>query len=248
MSNGARNMKPINLSFSSLAATLLAAVVLQSAVSSRALAQSGLAVQAPAHYIVTRADMRKCAYPFCGGYYVKAVNRALTKCADGSLQKECHAVELDTKALGWTDEQRAAFERGFAQGQALVLGTLSTAAVQSVAADVLAVSQAWQGQALSKPAGTFYEVRSTGIVCITTPCPSLAATRLNSTNKPVNPDLNLSKTGASADQIQAGYEALGASGILVAGNIRSVRLAQPNGGTRLGSQLVASEFYVPAKP
>ena len=31
------------------------------------------------YLIVTRLDTRKCAYPMCGGYFVKAVNQALTR-------------------------------------------------------------------------------------------------------------------------------------------------------------------------
>ena len=58
------------------------------------------AVETPTepYFIVTRVDARKCAYPVCGGYFVKAVNSALTRCADGKLAKECHAVELDTES------------------------------------------------------------------------------------------------------------------------------------------------------
>ena len=69
--------------------------------------------------IVTRVDTRKCAYPQCGGYFVKAVNVARTRCADGTLQKECHAVQLNTLALGWSPEQPAAFEAQLAAGQAM---------------------------------------------------------------------------------------------------------------------------------
>ena len=48
----------------------------------------------------------------------------LTRCADGKLAKECHAVELDTRALGWSDEQRAKFEASFGAGKALAVSGL----------------------------------------------------------------------------------------------------------------------------
>src|SRR3954452_13610286 len=38
------------------------------------------------YVIVTHRDMRKCAAPACGGYFVKRVNQAKTTCADGSQQ------------------------------------------------------------------------------------------------------------------------------------------------------------------
>ena len=201
------------------------------------------------YLIVTRVDTRKCAYPMCGGYFVKAVNQALTRCADGSMQKECHAVQLNANALGWTSDQRAAFDAEFAQGHALVRGLLEPAPAGFYTADQLTITEAWQGQGLrNKPLGSFYSVKSTGIVCITAPCPSLAATKLNVIAPVLNPDLDLGLTGASDKQIQAGYEALGSTGILAVGAIVPVRLPALTGGTRKGSKLLASEFYLPAKP
>lgn len=201
------------------------------------------------YLIVTRADTRKCAYPMCGGYFVKAVNQALTRCADGSMQKECHAVQLNARALGWSVDQLASFEAEFGQGHALVRGLLEPAPAGLYTAEQLTITEAWQGQGLrNKPLGTFYGVRSTGIVCITTPCPSLAATKLNVIAPVRNPDLDLSLSGATDKQIQAAYEALGNTGILAAGAIVPVRLPTLDGGTRQGSKLLASEFYLPAKP
>ena len=199
------------------------------------------------YLIVTRADMRKCAYPMCGGYFVKALNQSLTRCADGSDKKECHAVSLNTKALAWSDEQRAAFDTQFAAGHALVRGILAPAPGGLYTADVLTITEAWQGQGLRKPLGTFYGVKSTGIVCITTPCPSLAATKLNSTAPVRHPALDLSLTRATDKQIQAGLEALNQSGILAVGAMMPIKY--PNDVAKVRSyKLLASEFYLPAKP
>lgn len=202
------------------------------------------------YLVVTRVDTRKCAYPQCGGYFVKAVNQARTRCADGSLQKECHAVQLNTNALGWSPEQRGAFEAGFAQGHALVRGVLAPAPAGFYTADALTVTEAWQAQGLrNKPLGIYYNVKSTGIVCITAPCPSLAATKLNTTAPTLNPDLDLGFTGASDAQIQAGHAALDSTGILAAGAIVPVKYPALEGRPpRKGSKLVASEFYLPARP
>lgn len=202
-------------------------------------------------YLVTSQDMRKCAFPFCGGYYVKAVNQPLTKCADGSYARSCHAVLLNTDALGWTDEQRAKFQESFGAGKALVQGNLAKGDIQGISADVLTVYDAWQGQTARKPAGSFYVVRDTGIRCITTPCPSLSAQLLNSAQPATTPDLDLSATGATGatdEQIAATGPALGTSGVFVAGSIVSTRTTDLTGKVRKGSKLVASEFYLPAKP
>ena len=50
--------------------------------------------KAEPYFIVTRIDARKCAYPLCGGYFVKAVNSPLTRCADGKLAKEWRKVRV----------------------------------------------------------------------------------------------------------------------------------------------------------
>lgn len=201
------------------------------------------------YLIVTRVDQRTCAYPTCGGYFVKSVNKPLTRCADGSLKKECHAVQLHTAALGWTPEQTQAFEKSFAARHAVVRGVLEPAPAGLYTADALTITEAWQGQGLRQPVGTFYGVKSTGIVCITAPCPSLAATKLNVPGEAIHPELDLSLTGASDKQIQAGLEALNTTGILAVGPLVPVKYPALEGNTpRWGAKLVASEFYLPAKP
>jgi len=218
-----------------------------------ALAQAADAVVKPTlpakiTYLVTSQDLRKCAFPFCGGYYVKAVNQPLTKCADGSYAKTCHAVLLNTDALGWSDEQRAKFNEAFAAGKALVQGNLAKGELQGVQADVLTAFDAWQGQTARKPAGSFYAVRDTGIRCIVAPCPSLGAQLLNTSIPETNPDLDLSATGATQAQIEATSPALGTTGVFVAGTIVATRTTDFAGKVRKGTKLVASEFYLPAKP
>ncbi len=46
-------------------------------------------------FFTARPDFRKCATPMCGGYFVKAVNKKRTRCADGTEQRECYVAELD---------------------------------------------------------------------------------------------------------------------------------------------------------
>ena len=193
---------------------------------------------------VVRPDMRKCMYPMCGGYFVKNVNKPTTRCADGTQQRECHAVQLNPKLLGWDADQLAAFEQQFAQGKALVKGYLEPAPAGQFTADQLTLTEAWQAQGPRSPLGTYYGVKSTGIVCIKAPCPSLAATKLNVIGATINPDLELGTSGANEKQIQAGLEALNTTGILAAGVVVPVRYP---GNTR-GQKLLASQFYLPASP
>ncbi len=199
---------------------------------------------------VTRVDARKCMYPLCGGYFVKAVNTVLTRCADGTLAKECHAVELDTRKLGWTPEQQAAFEATLAKGLALVTGVITPQPRGLYTGEVLQVSQAWQAQAKHKPQGTFYGVHNTGIVCIKAPCPTIEAVVLNTSKPSSYPDVNLSASGASKAAIEAGMKALGThDGLIVAGYLIPTLTPSTDSLTSTkGQLLLASQFYLPAKP
>lgn len=205
--------------------------------------------KAEPYFIVTRIDARKCAYPLCGGYFVKAVNSPTTRCADGKLAKECHAVELDTRALGWSDEQRAKFEASFGTGKALVKGALEPQPRGLYTGEVLRVTEAWQGQGTNKrPLGTFYSLKNNGIVCIQAPCPSFSLTTLNrpATERTVDtPDFSPAR--APEEAVKAAWSALEQGPILAAGAVTRF----PAGGlqgTVYGHKLLASEFYLPATP
>lgn len=202
--------------------------------------------KAEPYFIVTRIDARKCAYPLCGGYFVKAVNSPVTRCADGKLAKECHAVELDTRSLGWSDEQRAKFEASFGVGKALVKGALEPQPRGLYTGEVLRVTEAWQGQGTNKrPLGTFYSLKNNGIVCIQAPCPSFSLTTLNrpATERTIDmPDFSPARAPE-----EAAWAALEQGPILTAGAV----VPFPAGGlqgTVYGHKLLASEFYLPAKP
>ncbi|MDO9002154.1 MAG: hypothetical protein Q7V20_01730 [Aquabacterium sp.] len=224
------------------ASSALACLVL----SSTALAQSAPIVSPTpfsSHYIVTRLDLRKCAYPVCGGYFVKAVNRALTRCANGTLQKDCHVATLNTSALRWSPEDRDAFEQSFTPGHALAGGKLVALKNGATKVDTLVISEAWVGQALSKPSGVFSALKNSGIVCITTPCPSIRETVLN---YPIGRNihgLDLAASGAKPDRVDAGFQALGSTGVLAVGTHQTI-----TGPAGQGQQFVASEFYLPFVP
>ena len=202
------------------------------------------------YFLVTRIDARKCAYPLCGGYFVKAVNSPVTRCADGKLAKECHAVELDTRALGWSDDQRATFEASFSQGKALVKGAIEPQPRGLYTGEVLRVTEAWQAQGTNKRAlGTFFSLKNNGIVCIQAPCPAFSVQALNrsSAERTIdNPDF--SAAHASDEAVLSAWKALEQGPILAAGAVVRFPGFSPTGATVYGQKLVASEFYLPAKP
>jgi hypothetical protein len=199
---------------------------------------------ASTYYVVTRPDYRKCAYPMCGGVFVKRVNQAKTKCAGGGNASECHAVDVDLSAVGLDDVSAADFAGAFHQSQGLVRGELKVVVNEyGLSVKTLVVSEAWRAAGEAAPTGTFYGVTGNGVKCFTWPCPSLTEEKLNTSTVRSIHDLDLSATGADDAETSAAYGALYDGGILVAGTHQSV--AGP-GGT--GTRLLGNALYLRVEP
>jgi hypothetical protein len=188
-------------------------------------------------YFELRRDVRRCAAPLCGGFFVQRVNRLSTVCADGTSSAECYVAELDFSGLGLSDAQAASVEA--APEDVLLRGALASEPTAVGELGVLNVSEAWQGHAGVDPSGAFLRVRNEGIVCITSPCLSFSAELLDS-RLPAVQVAEVDVSGIAGD----GSDALGqlneADGLLVAGRPEIVR---GPGGRALG--IDASEYYVP---
>ena len=234
--------KQVRLPFFGLIALLFTSVVMLS--NSFALTLLPIAPIRPdilsSYFIVTQLDPRLCPSPLCGGYFVKEVNKPKSQCADGTWQQQCHAGQLDASGLGWSNDLLASFSQQFGQRHALVRGRLQQRAFGSFKVDVLVVDEGWQGQALSKPVGTFYGLKASGIVCITFPCQSIQERELNFPTQRLIADVDLAASGASPDKVAAGRDALSqSSGILAAGEHKPI-----TGPAGSGLKLVTSEFYL----
>lgn len=236
--------KQVKIPSYGLVVLLFAAVVTMSNSSAEATASNASirAAASSSYYIVTRLDPRLCPSPLCGGYFVNEVNKPKTRCADGTWQPECHAGELDASALDWSDEELARFTEQFGQQHALVRGKLRQMARGSIKADVLVVDEGWLGQALSKPVGTFYGAKGTGIVCVTFPCQSILERKLNFRVEHLIAEVDLAASGAAEKEVAAGYKALSeTAGVLAVGEHHVI-----SGPAGRGLKLVTSEFYLPA--
>lgn len=196
------------------------------------------------YLIVTRPDYRKCAYPMCGGWFVRRVNHLLTRCTDGAFRSECHATELDLSAVGLTDDVAAEFRDSFGASHALVRARLRRVPdAYGNQVDTLLAAEAWMGAAASHATGEVYGVTDSGIICLTFPCPSFHEERLNTSFERNIHGVDLAASGASPESVQAGFDELFASGILVAGEHHPI--SGPGGH---GRELTASEFYTRLRP
>jgi hypothetical protein len=189
-------------------------------------------------YYTIRPDVRRCAAPGCGGYFVKQVNQARTTCADGQVAEECYVAELDRKSLGLSEEGEAILRAQ--PTEFLLRGELAQKSFP--AADtfgVLRLEEAWRGHTGVTARGAYYRVKSSGIVCITYPCPSFKAEKLN-TSEPPQDIARVELSGITKDQSDAQVQLGKKEGLLVAGDLGTV-----SGPAGEGNSINASEYYVP---
>jgi hypothetical protein len=209
-----------------------------SAGSSGAADEDAASALAAAPYLTARQDVRRCAFPLCGGFFVRRVNHRTTLCSDGVARAECYVATLDTSALHLDEDQdallRAAVDEFLLRGAIVPFSQRVDRQVGT-----LRVGEAWRGHPDTLATGAFLRLRDSGIVCITTPCGSLIATRLNSRFGAFRADA-VDLEGISADPSD-GYAQLGEPEGLIVAAVR----AAPSSRTDRSVVLDASEYYVP---
>jgi hypothetical protein len=181
-------------------------------------------------YYTVRADLRRCASPMCGGFFIKRVNNARTRCANGRRMAECYVAEIN-----WDGQPPVE------SGHALLRGELSQRRYQRLGRfGVLRVTESWRAASERLPQGTFFRVKDLGIRCITYPCLTHQEERLNSYGQRKVAGVELNGANASSDAVvEAGTAMTSAEGILVAGN--HARIVGPAGRA---NTLRATQFYL----
>ncbi len=194
------------------------------------------------YYIVTHVDFRDCAFPTCGGVFVREVNKKKTTCADGTTAEECHAAVTDFSALGLSPYELAQLEQSWEGSEVLVRGELFVdgggAYDPGLPINTLEASEAWAGVTASDPVGSFVRLDDSGIVCVTFPCPIFVGRLLNSGATKELAGVDLAASGATPAQVTAGFDELYASGLLAVGTPTTV-----TGPAGSAAGFAASEFY-----
>lgn len=183
------------------------------------------AVSADVVYVVTGRDYRKCAYPMCSGFFVKAVNKAKTTCLDGSKQTACYVSAIDTSQLEVSgtdaDELRAEIEGGHVLLSAELVELDEPEGVAPGFAKIQ-VHKAYRAQTGHETTGSFYLLEPSGITCITTPCASLDARKLNTTTvKPVT-EVDFSALGLTEEEQQGFLATTFEQSLIVSGSLSTV--------------------------
>jgi hypothetical protein len=201
-----------------------------------------------ATYYAVAPDLRKCAWPMCGGYHVSRVNRSWTLCHDNVWRSSCYVVDFDLAGdLGLSHDEAAELEGAMRQGEVLVRGRLQTRVYAGKRFGHFKTTEGWRTAGGTGARGTFYKLTDKQLVCITQPCPSLHQAQLNSTLSQEIHSLSL----ASADQSQGdgllntAYLAMEQGPVIVAGS--NSKFAHPLSGLT-GTSLDGTQLYTRVSP
>ena len=185
-------------------------------------------------FYTIRRDVRRCASPMCGGYFIKLVNQSRTRCANGRNMPECYVATIE-----WNGQPEPQ------NGGALVRGSISTRDFgRRQVFGVLRAREVWLPAGSTQPSGTYFRVRDRGIRCIAAPCETHHEAKLNSSVSRNIADVDLSGAGTTDNvESQATTAMTETDGVLVAGV--HIRVTGPAGRAQM---LKASQFYLRAKP
>lgn len=196
------------------------------------------------YFVVTRRDQRRCLSPVCGGYFVKRVNQATTRCGDGTLQAECYVSAIQLGRTGLSALEQEQLLGAAAEGRAVLKAATYKKSFNGTPIGLLKASEGWLGATGSAPAGSFYRAADNGIRCIKAPCPSTTAYRLNGRDdhNVINVLLENTAKPASPESLDRARQAIGTrEGVLVAGSVAIPRCL-PNASC--GPLLLAQEFFI----
>jgi len=154
-------------------------------------------------FFSARADLRTCASPMCGGYFVASVNQSWIRCPNGTYSRECYVASIDLSALKLSSDQEAQVRKAIGTSPdivgVLLQGKLSAPPVTTAIAPVyptLVAAHAWLAPAPTPIKGAYFGLADSGIVCITAPCPSIRGLLLNQTLKASFSQVDLSATAS----------------------------------------------------
>ena len=183
-------------------------------------------------YFTIRKDVRRCAAPMCGGYFVRRANNQRMKCSNQRNALDCYVAEID-----WNGNTKVEPSRALVRGE-IVDGVKS----RGGKFDRLRVLESWQGAGSKNATSEFYRVRDLRINCITHPCMTHHEARLNSTFERDIAGVDLNNAGAADAIIQEAVQAMRSEeGIIVSGSHR-----RETGPAGTAERLIASQIYLRA--
>jgi hypothetical protein len=179
-------------------------------------------------YFVASRDLRKCAAPACGGYFVSRANRPTTTCADGSSAAACYVADIDVSgvSVSASASSKALGLVGSDAGNPRVVfrGHVAKKSYGSKKLGVLDVTEIWvaPAQMASDASEPFYRIDDSGKRCAKAPCDTFEDKQLNAATHSTFATLDLTGApGTATEQTRATAEASSSNGILAIGTLSS---------------------------
>lgn len=198
-------------------------------------------------YFAITADLRKCASPACGGWFLSRVNRTTTQCHDGRVATSCYTPVLDWSRAGLASAQQDAMLQACSQGArsssvyAVVRGQFARRNTTTPRPELgrFVISEAWLAEGDAASAGAFVKLRDNGLRCFAAPCPSLTEVTLNMASTTDIAGLDWAPSGMTDDQItECTGDLITADGLMVAGS----RYTMTENGTTANGRTVTVAY------
>jgi hypothetical protein len=180
---------------------------------------------ASAYYELT-ADLRRCASPLCGGWFLAELNRSMTTCHDGRHAKTCYAPAFDWSEAHLSDAQQAELLDAARTGavrvgvRAIVRGRFAPTNLTTPRPELGAfvITEGWVEKGDGMSAGVFVKVEDNRIRCFAAPCSHLTEQTLNTSQATNIAEVDFKPAGLGEEQIEeCRNEMFIPQGILVAG-------------------------------
>ncbi|HSX51616.1 MAG TPA: DUF6748 domain-containing protein [Cellvibrio sp.] len=211
-------------------------------------------------YIV-KPDYRKCAFPMCGGWFLTPVNQYSLQLqtedeayqSAALLPNSIHVAYINYKRLGLTEKEIAELNNAIQSEQALLRGAVISSPVSGnviTRTKTLVANGAWIGANKNTPVGPYLKISSTGIVCITTPCPYFNAALINSDYTTQFHALSFEKAALDREQEAQAWQAVSTDGLVITGTTYETTGFNESGaepGKGVGIAATKVFFAFPAK-
>ena len=184
-------------------------------------------------YFSIMADVRKCAFPTCGGWFLQRLNQTTTRCSDGRSAATCYTPVLDWSQSRLPEAQQAALldmcteYASFPGVYAIVRGTFQRFNDTTPRPELgrFVITEAWLAEGDTVSAGTFVNVKDNGMRCFVAPCPSFTETPLNRGTTTNIADVDFAPAELAEPQIEECRQFMATpTGIIVAGDRYTVNV------------------------
>ncbi len=202
-----------------------------------------------------KPDYRKCAYPLCGGWFLAPINQHSLQIESedeayqnsSSIASSIYVAHINYKALGLKPAQIQELEAVMRSEQALLRGTITSSASTTLSptnSKTLIANGAWTSANKTVALGPYLKIASSGIICVTTPCPYYKANLINSLYSTNFHELTFAKAELTREQEALAWQSVASEGLVMTG-VRYESQGQVGAGVGISATKVF--FAFPAK-